>query len=47
MSDADGHDPPLCVLVRLIGSLITRDLEKYTEVFTVAVKCWRIDSIGH
>ena len=29
--------------VRLTGSPIARDLEKYTE----GVKCWRIDSIGH
>ena len=33
--------------VRLTGSPIARDLEKYTEVFTEGVKCWRIDSIGH
>ena len=33
--------------VRLTGSPIARDLEKYTEVFTVSVKCWRIDSVGH
>ena len=32
--------------VRLSGSLITRDLEKYIEVFTEGVKCWWIDSIG-
>ena len=33
--------------VRLTGSLIAGDLEKYTEVFTEGVKCWRMDSIGH
>ena len=33
--------------VRLTGSRIARDLEKYTEVFTEGVKCWRIDSIGY
>ena len=33
--------------VRLTGSPIARDLEKYTEVFTEGVKCCRIDSIGH
>ena len=33
--------------VRLSGSLIARDLEKYIEVFTEGVKCWRIDSVGH
>ena len=33
--------------VRLSGSPIARDLEKYTEVFTEGAKCWRIDSIGH
>ena len=33
--------------VRLTGSPIARDLEKYTEVFTEGVKCWRINSIGH
>ena len=33
--------------VRLTESPIARDLEKYTEVFTEGVKCWRIDSIGH
>ena len=33
--------------VRLTGSPIARDLEKYTEVFTEGVKCWPIDSIGH
>ena len=46
-SDTDGHDPSLFVSVRLSGSPIARDLEKYTEVFTEGVKCWRIDSIGH
>ena len=30
--------------VRLTGSPIARDLEKYAEVFTEAVECWRIDS---
>ena len=33
--------------VRLTGSPIARDLEKYIEVFTDGVKCWRIDSVGH
>ena len=33
--------------VRLSGSPIARDLEKYIEVFKEGVKCWRIDSIGH
>ena len=33
--------------VRLSGSPIARDLEKYIAVFTEGVKCWRIDSIGH
>ena len=33
--------------VRLTGSPIARDLEKYTEVFIEGVKFWRIDSIGH
>ena len=33
--------------VRLTGSPIARDLEKYIEEFTEGVKCWRIDSIGH
>ena len=33
--------------VRLTGSPIAKDLEKYTEVFTEGLKCWRIDSIGH
>ena len=33
--------------VQLSGSLIARDLEKYIEVFTEGVKCWRIDSVGH
>ena len=33
--------------VRLTGSPIARDLEKYTEVFTEGVECWRIDSIGY
>ena len=46
-SDKDGHDPSLFVSVRLSGSLIARDLEKYIEVFTEGVKCWRIDSVGH
>ena len=45
--DTDGHDPSLFVSVRLSGSPIARDLEKYNEVFTEGVKCWRIDSIGH
>ena len=45
-SDTDGHDPSLFVSVRLSGSPIARDLEKYNEVFTEGV-CWRIDSIGH
>ena len=35
------------VSVRLSGSPIARDLEKYTEVFTEGVKCCRIDTIGH
>ena len=46
-SDTDGHDPSLFVSVRLSGSPIARDLEKYNEVFTEGVKCWRSDSIGH
>ena len=33
--------------VRLSGSPIARDLEKYIKVFTEGVKCWRIDSVGH
>ena len=33
--------------VRLSGSPIARVLEKYIEVFTAGVKCWRIDSVGH
>ena len=33
--------------VRLTGSPIARDLEKYTEMFTEGVKCWQIDSVGH
>ena len=33
--------------VRLTGSPIARDLEKYIEEFTEGVKCWRIDSVGH
>ena len=37
----------LSVSVRLCRSPITRDLEKYTEVFTEGVECWRIHSIGH
>ena len=37
----------LFVSVRLSGSPIAGDLEKYTEVFTESVKCRRIDSIGH
>ena len=45
--DTDGHDPSLFVSVRLSGSPIARDLEKYNEVFTEGVKCWRIDSVGH
>ena len=39
--------PSLFVSARLSGSPITRDLEKYTEVFTEGVKCWRMDSVGH
>ena len=46
-TDTNGHDPSLFVAVRLSGSPIERDLEKYTEVFTEGVKYWRIDSIGH
>ena len=46
-TDTDGHDPSFFVSVRLSGSPIARDLEKYIEVFTEGVKCWRIDSIGH
>ena len=34
-------------MVRFTGSPIARDLEKYIEVFTEGVKCWRIDSVGH
>ena len=45
--DTDGHDPSLFVSVRLSGSPIARDLEKFVEVFTEGVKCWRIDSVGH
>ena len=37
--DSVGHDPSLFVLVRLSGSPIARDLEKYTEVFTEGVEC--------
>ena len=37
----------LSVSVRLSGSPIARDLDKYTEVFTEDVKCWRSYSIGH
>ena len=37
----------LFVSVRLSGSPIARDLEKFVEVFTEGVKCWRIDSVGH
>ena len=33
--------------VRLSGSPIARDLEKYIEMFTEGVKCWQIDSLGH
>ena len=33
--------------VRLTGSPIARDLEKYNEVFIEGVKFWRIDSVGH
>ena len=29
--------------VRLTESPIARDLEKYAEVFTEGVECWRID----
>ena len=46
-TDTDGHDPSLFVSVRLSGSPIARDLEKYIEEFTEGVKCWRIDSVGH
>ena len=46
-TDTDGHNPSLFVSVRLSGSPIARDLEKYIEEFTEGVKCWRIDSIGH
>ena len=46
-TDTDGHDPSLFVSARLSGCPIARDLEKYVEVFTEAVKCWWIDSIGH
>ena len=45
--DTDGHDPSLFVSVRLSGSPIARDFEKFIEVFTEGVKCWRIDSVGH
>ena len=34
-------------MVRLTGSPIARDLEKYTEVFTEDVKCSQSYSIGH
>ena len=44
-SATDGHDPSLFVSVRLSGSPIARDLEKYIEVFTEGVKCWRIDGL--
>ena len=44
--DTDGHDPSLFLSVRLSGSPIARDLEKFIEVFTEGVKCWRIDSVG-
>ena len=46
-TDTDGHDPSLYVSVRLSGSPIARDLEKYIEEFTEGVKCGRIDSVGH
>ena len=46
-TDTDGHDPSLFVSVRLSGSPIARDLEKYIEVFIEGVKCWRIDPVGH
>ena len=46
-TDRDRHDPSLFVSVRLSGSPIARDLEKYIEVFTEGLKCWRIDSVGH
>ena len=44
--DTAGHGPSLFVSARLSGSPITRDLEKYIEVFTEGVKCWQIDSVG-
>ena len=46
-TDTDGNDPSFFASVRLSGSPIARDLEKYTEMFTEGVKCWRIDCIGH
>ena len=46
-TDTDGNDPSLFVSVRLSGSPIARDLEKYIEEFTEGVKCRRIDSVGH
>ena len=45
--DTDGHNPSLFLSVRLSGSPIARYLEKFIEVFTEGVKCWRIDSVGH
>ena len=46
-TDTDGHDVSLFVSIRLSGSPIARDLEKYIEVFREGVKCWQIDSVGH
>ena len=40
-TDTDGHDPSLFVSVRLRGSPIARDLEKFIEVFTEGAK-WRV-----
>ena len=45
-TDTDGHDPSLFVPVRLSGSPIARDLEKYIKVFTEDVKCSQSYSIG-
>ena len=45
--DVEGHDPSLFVSVRLGGSPIAGDLEKYTEVFTEDVEWWWMDSIGY
>ena len=40
------NDPSLFVSVRLRGSPFARDSDKYREVFTERVKCWRSYSIA-